>query len=350
MFDDEESIPTWDRLPLDVTSALSVVLDSNGMPSHALALYARWWQLETWLRDLAYVEIRSRDGLNWNNAIGSQAEIRQQRDDEYEYMASPDWENPLAYLDASRLLGLIEENWELFSTSLPGRESWAGRRAELLSIRNRIGHLRRPHRDDLRKIEQTLRDLERGAFRAITSYNRWLEPAGVSKDDPIFSAFRRDDLPGAKGLIAHAERQYNMGVRLSYTVRPWANFLAETDQPSGSSGIVWSVGFYPTLGNFDLVRLWKDLSPLTRQVVMHVLTDSPGHLNMTFPAVDDSDLIAVAIGDALESAMHYCRSGPEDSFESQTVRRLRTMDFRVQLVTPWAFVDESMTPISFFGA
>lgn len=164
MEDDEDELSTWDHLPDDVGWALSAVLDNHDMPPRALALYARWWQLETWLRTLTYIELRSRDGINWSNIVDNQAENRQKKDKHYEYMASPDWDDPLAYLDASRLFALIDDNLELFEPILPGRDTWTGRRPELLSIRNRIGHLRRPHKDDLRKLQQTLRDLEQGGI------------------------------------------------------------------------------------------------------------------------------------------------------------------------------------------
>jgi len=38
---------------------------AGGMPGQSLALYARWWQLETWLHDLAYVELRALRGIAW---------------------------------------------------------------------------------------------------------------------------------------------------------------------------------------------------------------------------------------------------------------------------------------------
>jgi hypothetical protein len=36
-----------------------------GCPPRLRALYARWWQLETWLRELAYVELRALLGTRW---------------------------------------------------------------------------------------------------------------------------------------------------------------------------------------------------------------------------------------------------------------------------------------------
>jgi hypothetical protein len=286
MKDDEDEPSTWDRLPGDVADALSSVLDSGDIPPRALALYARWWQLETWLRALTYVELRSRDGLDWGSNLNPQAESRRQKDKQHEYMASPDWDDPLAYLDASRLFQLIDDNWDLFEPVLPAREAWTGRKTELLSIRNRIGHLRRPHMDDLKKLEQTLRDLEHGAFRAVTSYNRWWDTDHLDQADPILAGHFHDQYPDAHGLLEHALRQHDISVRLSYTVRPWAVHPERGALASGQPGILWNVGFYPRLRGFDIPRLWRDLSPLTRQVLVHLLVPDIGHVDVTFPAID----------------------------------------------------------------
>jgi hypothetical protein len=44
-----------------------------GVPGYASALHARWWQLETWLRSLAYVELRSKFGSDWTKQISQKA-------------------------------------------------------------------------------------------------------------------------------------------------------------------------------------------------------------------------------------------------------------------------------------
>jgi hypothetical protein len=89
----------WDELPTALRRALDVAL-THGMPAEALALYGRWWQLETWPRSLAYVELRVRDGVTWGDSLDARAAGRQARDQMHRYMASPDWEDPLTYLDA----------------------------------------------------------------------------------------------------------------------------------------------------------------------------------------------------------------------------------------------------------
>lgn len=349
----EDERSTWDQLPDSVAFALSTVLDNREMPAQALGLYARWWQLEAWLRSLAYVELRARDGLDWANSLDTQSQNRRMKDQQYEYMASPDWQDPLAYLDASRLLQLIDVNWELFETVLPARPAWIGRQPELLGIRNRIGHLRRPHRDDQHRLEQTLRDLEYGAFRAVTSYNRWLDTSHLDQTDPVIAGWIHEEEPDAERLVQHARRQYDVTFRLSYSVRPWAEHPQRGAPATGCPGILWHVAFYTGLRVFNVRQLWRDLSPLTRQLVVHLLVPDSGHIHASFPAIDDSALVIAAIGDLFDSILRCSRRMREEEIMTDNDdwdRGLMSLDSRVQVKTAWSFVDESMVPISFFGA
>lgn len=86
-----------ENLPLQAGRALEATA-GHWLPAESLALYARWWQLETWLRQLAYVELRARDGRQWDQAVLA-ASGRQSQDAQFRHMASTDTENPLAYLD-----------------------------------------------------------------------------------------------------------------------------------------------------------------------------------------------------------------------------------------------------------
>src|SRR5467141_404559 len=142
------------------------------MPPSAAALYSRWWQLETWLRSLVYVELRAAYGPQWASRLPPPSEDRRLKDEEFRYMATPDAQARLAYADVSHLFNIIKDDWPLFEDALLKKEVWAGRTVELSNIRNRIGHCRRPHVDDLSRLEQTLRDLEGGTFRAAAAFNR----------------------------------------------------------------------------------------------------------------------------------------------------------------------------------
>lgn len=233
-----------------------------GVPAEALVLYGRWWQLETWLRQLIYVELRARDGVAWAAALPPTAEEREIKDRRHAYMATPDAQARLAYLDVSPLFELLENHWSLFADSLIDRAVWSGRTVELRNIRNRIGHCRRPHSDDLARLEQTLRDLDSGAFRAVAAFNRQYELA-QDLDDPMVEVWVRDEHDVAGRLVVHAARQYDVRFALRFSRRPWAEPLAAGSQVTGKVGYLWHATWYVRSGFVDLRKFWED-SHLTR--------------------------------------------------------------------------------------
>lgn len=113
---------------------------AGGVPPSALAAYGRWWQLETYLREVAYTELRAAFGVSWREHVGEAATTRAERDQINAYMASADADEPLAYADASVLFALIKSRWELFEPVLLPQVRWDGLADELLSIRNRSAH------------------------------------------------------------------------------------------------------------------------------------------------------------------------------------------------------------------
>jgi hypothetical protein len=48
-------------------------LIEGGVPQDALRFFARWWQFETYLREVVYLELRARDGEAYEGAIGKGA-------------------------------------------------------------------------------------------------------------------------------------------------------------------------------------------------------------------------------------------------------------------------------------
>lgn len=150
-----------------------------------------------------------------------------ERDLDNRYMPSPDATNLLAYLDAGKLFGLVGDPkvWPLVAPVLMKQARWEGTTDELRAIRNRIAHLRRPHHDDRRRIEQTLRDLEPGARIALEAFNRQ-HPVPTDAGG-VATAWVEGRHPEAQRLIAHAASRYDIDFRLDYSVRPSASVPAE---------------------------------------------------------------------------------------------------------------------------
>jgi hypothetical protein len=249
-------------------------------------------------------------------------------------------------MDYSVLVELIEQNWDLLSYALLQQAAWSGRQEELRMIRHRIAHLRRPHPDDLARLEQTLRDLERGAFIALASYNRRRTPEVDEHRDALTEAWVRGHHPTARRLIDHADRQYGTTVVVQVSRRPWATWPSDL---TGAPGVLWHVDFFLRRLSVDLGALWHESSLLpAKHLAVHVLGDDPHHVGFTFAAVDDSDQVADAIGAAFDAVLMVARDRELD-FDTWR-ERATSLDYRVQANSYWNIVDTSTVPITIFGA
>lgn len=315
------------------------------MPLLALETYARWWQLESWLRELAYVELRARDGVAWaSNA--KMATGRLTSDATFAHMAGPDRANPLAYLDYSQLLNVIEGNWDLFTKTLVVRSSWTGRQEDLQRIRHRVAHLRWPADDDKERIEQTLRDLERGAFIALATYNKRFSPGGEELDHPVANGWVGRTRSDAHRLISHAAADYDVRFRLTRSFRPWAQPGATT-----TAGKLWHAELSSARTAVNIGAIWRDVQNTEAgSLLVAIESDYENHAGFTFAAVDDGDTVADAIGTIFESFLVAGRSSSSDSSRAASVRRWLAFDHRIRINSAWNIVESSTVPISVFGA
>jgi hypothetical protein len=267
---------------------------AGGVPPAALAAYGRWWQLETYLRQVVYTELRAAFGLGWVEHLSGAATTRAERDRVNAYMASADAEELLAYADASVLFSLIKGKWELFEPVLLPQVRWDGLVDELLAIRNRSAHCRRPHRDDLTRLEQALRNLEPGAREFYRSYTQ-VHRLGQEEDDPVVDAWLRKSHPSAERLVDHCREQYDVRFRLGISTRPWGPSIEAEAPISGTAGILWHADWI--LGSEEIwpSDLWKELNEEVRGLLVHLLIDGTA-VTATFAVVDDPEAVADAIG------------------------------------------------------
>lgn len=328
-----------------------------GVPAEASALHARWWQLETWLRDLVYVELKAKHGNAWGQKLKPTAKNRSTREaTDADYMPTADAHNVLAYLDVGPLFKLIEDGeWEVLAHAFPPLNIWRGRSAELQTIRNRIGHCRRPHRDDLGRVEQTLRDLESGAFKSVAAFNRHSAP-DRSLDDPLVAAWVRKEHIGAQRLIDHCESQYDVRWRLRYSARPWAETpRVKGSAVSGTPGYLWHANWTIGQGYFEARAFWSDwLTEDVKDLLVFVAAPSPAGISVSFPAVDDSDRIAHAIEhifDGIVTHRGHHLPATEEGLEvwDRWVEINQGLDPRVEIDSPWAIIDDSTMPVTLFG-
>jgi hypothetical protein len=319
-------------------------LSRFGLSEKALVLYGRWWQFEDWLRQLAYVELRSKYGQDWSLHV-SGTTSNQEKDAEWTHMLARDNENPLAYLDFPKLSDLMISEWEIFKTVLPRQETWKSHASELNMVRRRVAHLRLSHPDDLSRLEQALRDLERGAFIALASYNsRWPAQA-TDPTDPLIDGWVKKNHPDARRLIAHADSQYEVTFDLRESRRPWAK------QKAPGPGKLWHAEFYSRRSPIDLAKLWRNgYFSKARELVIHVEANSQHSLALTYADVDDHQEIADAIGNAFDAILLSPSWTGDETSQYEWLRKARELNYRITAGSGWNIVDESTLPISIFGS
>jgi hypothetical protein len=318
---------------------------SAGVRSDALLFYGRWLQLETWLREVAYVELRAKYGMQWTQHLGGTAPKRAASDARNSYMASADAGDLLAYADVSHLFQLIEDRWELFEPLLPPQRRWQGLTDELRDLRNRNAHCRRPHRDDVSRIEQALRDLELGAQRFYVSYLD-TRPLQASRD-PVARAWIKQRHAAAARLIAHAERQYEVRFRLGYSVRPWCAWPRE-DHITGTPGVLWHAKWILGPNQLTIADLWDERSQRAKpadDLVVHLLVDFTS-VTATFAAIDPADQVANAIGEVFDDILTATTRTRHDYFGLTTEDSLNhwragavELPARAQIESPLTDVD-----------
>lgn len=354
--DDDNGLPGLPIQPPRWTPADREAVErslTGGMPSPALAFFARWWQLETWLRQLAYLELRAAMGHRWTDPLSPTSRRRASKDRENEYMASPDRDAPLAYLDSAQLLDLIEseEVWPLLEASLLPKKRWQGMVDELRSLRNRNAHMRRPHPDDLPRIEQALRNLEPGARKAMEAFNRQ-HPMDADLDDPLAAAWVRGDHADAKRLLRHAERQYGVDFSLSYSARPWAR-APKDEAISGTRGLLVHASWTMHDGRFLSPRkFWQDRSldgADARDLLLYVTHDSEWHVSISFAAVDGAKKVADAIGAAFDTLLMASERHVSEATRERWIIDSMGLDPRVQVGTALTLAYDDQ-PFSVFGA
>src|SRR5260221_6136802 len=274
----------WERADARVRASHQQALNGD-VPLVALSTFARWWQFETWLRSLLYLELHAADGLRWESRIGSTTRRRAKADAQNAYMASPDAGSLLAYLDVADLFALIDDDgtWPLVKDALVPRPRWRGVVAQIGPVRHRLAHARRPHADDLGRLEQVLRDLETGARRAVGAYFETYDPP---KTDPLTAATTTDEFTH---LTRHVEHNYEIDFRLSYSLRPWAKRPTGSQVIAGRPGALWHARFY--FRGERLLRpevFWPDYKieePRDSGLIVHAVFPSPKELIVTFAAV-----------------------------------------------------------------
>ncbi|SDR60991.1 hypothetical protein SAMN05519103_07243 [Rhizobiales bacterium GAS113] len=320
------------------------------VPKQALSTYARLWQFETWLRRMVYVELRALRGNGWTEEI-PQLGKSFESDKRLVHMPTPEMD-ALSYAPLSTLEKAIERNWNLFQPYLPPDTIWKAKLEEISQIRHRVAHFRVGHEDDLRRLLQFLRDLDRGFWRFCTSYND-ARPALPPSDDPVAGHFLHlDSFPWTQfqdnkwARVGFADPSLILSVSIQALQRPWAEAASSFE---GVPGYLYDVHIHARDGRtFDYASFLEGTKLLHHEFAHICLDRLDNHVRLTIPAVLGRQRVIELIERCLEVGGHTVGRG---GYREGQAQRLADQwpEYVLGPDNPLVFLAPGME-CSFFGA
>ena len=202
-------------------------------------LFVRLHQLETWIREMVYMEMKCNFADAWwakcEGALRRAGRNRfparkaMGKDKQHSHMATPE-NDPLWFTTLDATLAILFDRylWSLFTPCLTTKTLVQAKFDELKPVRNRTAHARAIHPDDLRRVENILSDLDSGFWKFCTSYNHVRPFIANRQSDPVFRHFA-DRMGGGyvevrSGVWAEVANRVGMvmDMGLGYSIRPFS--------------------------------------------------------------------------------------------------------------------------------
>ncbi|HWG41593.1 MAG TPA: hypothetical protein VN688_02325, partial [Gemmataceae bacterium] len=255
-----------------------------------------------------------------------------------------------SYAQLSTLCKIIGENWRLFVPFLPPKSIWDAKLEEVRQIRHRVAHFRSGHHDDLQRVNQLLRDIDRGFWLFCTSYNN-PTPVLPQSDDLVEEHFLHlDPFPwsrfsdGKWGRCGIADPEAYLSVTVEVLRRPWTKW---TTPVSGKEGFLYDVRIGARKNRtFDYSRLLQSTSGLHKHFVHLCLDNLFQSVRLTLPAVLGAERV-IAIVEKVIDTSGYCISS---GVRPQSAQLLADSwpEYMLGPENPLTFLDPEME-CSFFG-
>jgi len=295
------------------------------VPSSSQYLYQLWWQLESWIRTIVYVELRA-DSLDWEEPI--KKNVREwppssgKNDKKLTHMVTPHQAASLSYLTFSELWNIIsdQENWHLFSSYFPPKENVEPRIQELKSIRNRVAHFRKPHYLDVDRIKLFAQDMEPGIRRFCNRYTKACYHKKPS-DDPVSQYLV--SVWEQKGLGIELEHTTNwLYAPEPYKMKPKLHGKLERvvhDKHSAGSpkGVIYRLTISPPIQRaLNVLKLLENTQQYHKDIIHFIVLNANRDVAITIPAIHNAEKTGELILNFLTSSLH-CRDNRMDSIEQE---------------------------------
>lgn len=276
-----------------VKAAAKLLQENYRIPADSVHIYARLWELETWLREMVYIELKSACGASWEKNL-KPVEEKFLKDKRLIHMATPQ-RGPLGYLTLGELWEVMSSatNWPIFQCYFPPKHLVEAKlTTELLQIRHRVAHCRTPHNDDLARVEQFLRDIDQSFWEFTTSYNDE-HPIIPAKSNPIAGAFIDDDqYPWVEVAtnkwtrLGRKQLHARYTITVALTVRPWVEKSLLQAQITPNRGVLYDVNVQALdISSLDYEEILGKTKHLHNRCI-HIVLDQIGQsVRLTFPSV-----------------------------------------------------------------
>ena len=279
------------------------------LPSERLSTYSRLWQFETWLRTMVYVELRARYGDAWHQYLKLRHSRSFENDKKLSHMPTND-QLQTSFMQLSDLLNTISSNWPLFEPYLPPKQIWDARLVEVSQIRHRVAHFRPGHENDSDRVEQLLKDIDKGFWTFCSSYNSDYLFVPPSKDEILNSFLHLDPFPWTEvdndkwARVGIADPRQPLSVKIDVLRREWLKPKSPT-RIAGEYGYLYSVTIIPRGDRRIEHSQFLSMTQTVHSHACHICLDyAPCSVRITLPAV----LERIALIDVVERLIAAARN------------------------------------------
>ncbi|MEH6776034.1 MAG: hypothetical protein V7668_19075, partial [Cereibacter changlensis] len=296
-----------------------------------------------------YVELRALLGDDWARGLNANS-ASFQADKSLTHMPTPEM-NALSYAQLSKLLKLIEAQWDCFSIYFPPKAIWDAKLQEICQIRHRAAHFRVGHADDLARLKQFLRDVDNGFWRFCTGYND-IVPILPQDSDPVTKHFLPlDPLPWVElepkkwAQIGVRDKSLPVGLSVRAQRRPWAIDPFEAGKPGG----LYDLYLFAQDGrSFDLPRFLEGTQSRHKKLVHLCLECDGASVRLTVPAVLGATAVIELVQYFYDAAVNALRRGHAGDAAVTNALANAWPEYVIGSKNPLTFLDPGM-PCTFFS-
>lgn len=317
----------------------------------SLILYARLWQLEKWLREMVYVELKAKKGKSWFNF--NKTKNTYEADKALKHIPTAD-DNPLSFTTFAELVKLIQNNWDLFAEYLPPKHIWGVKLDEIIHIRNRVAHFRNGHIDDIERLLQLMRDVDNGFWKFCTDYND-LQPILPPERDIVAQKYVdldpfsfKEVSPNQWAKIGSAPRDLKYIVSINSIRRRWAQ---KSIVISGMPGYIYDVSIHVRDNRqFDYLRFLTAASKFKAEIIHICLDTFAKTIRVTIPAIIGGEKVCEIIDSLIDITENSMMLNYPINSDDQTVQKLSEEwpEYILGPKNPLTFLGSDM-PCSFFN-